>query len=69
MTTRKHFGQIKKLSLDVLQPQAALELLQKLVGEERMVLSWGKEGEGEKVWALQIVSATAYIVDFPPKTD
>ncbi|MBW4446067.1 MAG: tetratricopeptide repeat protein [Spirirestis rafaelensis WJT71-NPBG6] len=36
MTTRKHFGQIQKLSLDVLQPQAALELLRKLVGEERV---------------------------------
>jgi tetratricopeptide (TPR) repeat protein len=35
MTTRKHFGQIKKLSLDVLQPQAALELLRKLIGDER----------------------------------
>jgi tetratricopeptide (TPR) repeat protein len=36
MTTRKHFGQIQKLSLDVLQPQAALELLRKLVGEKRV---------------------------------
>ncbi len=36
MTTRKHFGQISKLSLDVLQPQAALDLLRNLVGEERV---------------------------------
>ncbi len=35
MTTRKHFGKIPKLSLDVLQPQAALELLRKLIGNER----------------------------------
>ncbi|MBD2608777.1 tetratricopeptide repeat protein [Scytonema hofmannii FACHB-248] len=35
MTTRSHFGQIQKLSLDVLQPQAALELLRKLIGDER----------------------------------
>nr|WP_236117196.1 tetratricopeptide repeat protein [Hassalia byssoidea] len=35
MTTRKQFGQIPKLSLDVLEPQAALDLLRKLVGEER----------------------------------
>ncbi|MBW4608467.1 MAG: tetratricopeptide repeat protein [Hassallia sp. WJT32-NPBG1] len=39
MTTRKHFGQIQKLSLDVLQPQAALELLRKLVGDERADLT------------------------------
>ncbi|WP_235018686.1 NB-ARC domain-containing protein, partial [Tolypothrix sp. NIES-4075] len=36
LTSRKHFGQIKKLSLNVLQPQAALELLGNLVGEERV---------------------------------
>jgi tetratricopeptide (TPR) repeat protein len=36
MTTRKHFGQISKLPLDVLQPQAALELLRKLIGEKRV---------------------------------
>nr|WP_052325752.1 NB-ARC domain-containing protein [Hassalia byssoidea] len=36
ITTRSHFGQISKLSLDVLQPQAALELLRKLVGDERV---------------------------------
>jgi tetratricopeptide (TPR) repeat protein len=35
MTTRKHFGQIPKLPLDVLQPQAALDLLRKLIGEKR----------------------------------
>jgi tetratricopeptide (TPR) repeat protein len=35
MTTRKHFGQISELSLDVLQPQAALELLGNLIGDER----------------------------------
>ena len=39
MTTRKHFGQIPKLPLDVLQPQAALELLRKLVGDERADLT------------------------------
>ncbi|MGI8502175.1 MAG: tetratricopeptide repeat protein [Hassallia sp.] len=36
MTTRKHFGQIPKLSLDVLEPQAALELLRNLIGDERV---------------------------------
>ena len=36
LTSRKHFGQIEKLSLDVLQPPAALELLRNLVGEERV---------------------------------
>ena len=36
MTTRSHFRQIQKLSLDVLQPQAALELLRKLIGDERV---------------------------------
>jgi hypothetical protein len=39
ITTRSHFGQISKLSLDVLLPQAALELLRKLVGEERIDLT------------------------------
>ncbi|MGI2907572.1 hypothetical protein [Tolypothrix sp. VBCCA 56010] len=39
MTTRKHFGQISKLPLDVLQPQAALELLRKLIGDERIDLT------------------------------
>ncbi|NMF63237.1 tetratricopeptide repeat protein, partial [Brasilonema octagenarum] len=36
MTTRAHFGQIPKLSLGVLQPEAALELLRTLVGAERV---------------------------------
>ena len=36
LTSRKHFGQIPKLSLDVLQPPAALELLRELVGDERV---------------------------------
>jgi tetratricopeptide (TPR) repeat protein len=35
MTTRSHFGQISKLPLDVLQPQAALELLRNLIGIKR----------------------------------
>ncbi|MBD2608599.1 tetratricopeptide repeat protein, partial [Scytonema hofmannii FACHB-248] len=39
MTTRKHFGKIPKLPLDVLQPQAALELLGKLIGDERIDLT------------------------------
>ncbi|WP_246275704.1 tetratricopeptide repeat protein, partial [Brasilonema bromeliae] len=36
MTTRAHFGQIPKLSLGVLQPEAALELLRTLIGAERV---------------------------------
>jgi tetratricopeptide (TPR) repeat protein len=36
MTTRAHFGQIPKLSLGVLQPDAALELLRTLIGAERV---------------------------------
>uniref|UniRef100_UPI00145F4192 tetratricopeptide repeat protein n=1 Tax=Brasilonema sp. UFV-L1 TaxID=2234130 RepID=UPI00145F4192 len=36
MTTRGHFGQIPKLSLGVLQPDAALELLRTLIGAERV---------------------------------
>ncbi|MGI2907579.1 tetratricopeptide repeat protein [Tolypothrix sp. VBCCA 56010] len=39
LTSRKHFGQIKKLSLDVLQPPAALELLRELVDDERVDLT------------------------------
>jgi tetratricopeptide (TPR) repeat protein len=36
MTTRNHFRQIQQLSLDVLQPKAALELLRTLIGAERV---------------------------------
>jgi len=37
MTTRQRLGKsIKQLSLDVLQPEAALELLQSLIGAERL---------------------------------
>ncbi|MEH2056893.1 MAG: NB-ARC domain-containing protein [Nostoc sp.] len=36
MTTRQKLGRIAQLSLDVLQPQAALELLKSLIGVERI---------------------------------
>ncbi|BAZ48381.1 NB-ARC domain-containing protein [Nostoc sp. NIES-4103] len=36
MTTRQYFGGIAQLSLDVLQPEAALELLKSIIGAERI---------------------------------
>ncbi|WP_372726704.1 tetratricopeptide repeat protein [Nostoc sp. TCL26-01] len=36
MTTRQNLGRIPQLSLDVLQPEAARELLQSIIGKERI---------------------------------
>jgi tetratricopeptide (TPR) repeat protein len=36
ITTRQHLGRIKELPLDVLQPEAALELLKSIIGVERV---------------------------------
>lgn len=36
ITTRQHLGRIAELSLDVLQPEAALELLNSIIGVERV---------------------------------
>ncbi len=75
MTTRSHFGQIPKLSLDVLQPQAALELLGKLVGEKPVDLTHatcfnagvspleqsGMERSCTKLLALQLCERLGYL--------
>ncbi|OUL27387.1 tetratricopeptide repeat protein [Nostoc sp. RF31YmG] len=57
ITTRQHLGRIAELSLDVLQPEAALELLKSIIGEERVE----QENQHTSQIALQLCEWLGYL--------
>ncbi|BAY13965.1 NB-ARC domain-containing protein [Calothrix sp. NIES-2098] len=57
ITTRQHWGRIAELSLDVLQPEAALELLKSIIGVDR----FERENQRNPQVALQLCEWLGYL--------
>ncbi|BAY29120.1 NB-ARC domain-containing protein [Nostoc carneum NIES-2107] len=57
ITTRQHWGRIAELPLDVLQPEAALELLKSIIGGER----FERENQRHPQVALQLCEWLGYL--------
>ncbi|WP_422641108.1 tetratricopeptide repeat protein, partial [Tolypothrix tenuis] len=57
ITTRQHWGRIAELPLDVLQPEAALELLKSIIGVER----FERENQRHPQVALQLCEWLGYL--------